>query len=89
MDVMNTRSALHWHGLQLAVQYFYRGGFDYGVQHESAPGVSLAISAMAAVHSHRLVQKLIAHIAAGATAGELFCRPLPALFHVFSYHSRP
>ena len=84
MDLMNTRSALHWHGLQLAAQYFYGGGFDYCVQHESAARVSLAIGAMAAVHSHRLVLKLIAHMAAGASAGELLCRPLPALFHKFS-----
>ena len=40
---------------------------------------------MAAVHSDGLVQKLIAHLTAGAAATELFSCPVCALFHLFSY----
>jgi hypothetical protein len=79
---VRTKSTAHWNWLQLAPQYLYRPGFDNRVEDESAPGVSLAIGAMTAVHSHRLVQKLITHIPAGATAGELSLCPWFLLFHV-------
>ena len=82
IDVMRRKGARHWNGLQLAAQHLYGSRFDDGVQHERAARVPLAIGAMAAVHSHWLVQKLVPHPAAGATACELFSRLLSALFHV-------
>jgi hypothetical protein len=82
IDVMRAKSAPHGNGLQFAAQHLYGRGFDDGVEHEGAAGVPLAVGAMAAVHSDWLVQKLVAHPAAGATAGELFSCALCAVFHV-------
>ena len=82
IDIMRSESARHWNGLELATQHLYGCSFDDGVQHERAAGMPLAIGAMTAVHAHWLVQKLVAYLAAGATADELFSRSLSALFHV-------
>ena len=84
INVVRTKTARHGNGLQFSAQDFYRRGFDDGIQDEGTACVPLAIAAVAAVHSNWLVYKLIAHLTAGATACELFWRPLVGLFHAVS-----
>jgi len=52
---MRAKSASYCNRLQLAARYLYGGGFDNRIQDERAARLPLAISAMAAVHSDRLL----------------------------------
>jgi hypothetical protein len=72
----------HRNGFQLAPRYLYRRSLDNGIEDKCAAGMPLAIGAVAAVHTHRLSQKLVAHFATGATAPEFLALRLGSLFHV-------
>jgi hypothetical protein len=75
IDVVRAISAPHRNRLQLSTKNLDSRGFDNRVEHESAARVPLTIRAMAAMHSDGLIQQTIAHLAAGAAAGEF-------LFHL-------
>jgi hypothetical protein len=54
--------------VKVALEELESVGFDQRVDHERAPGLPLAIQAMAAVNDHRLAHEAIPHASARAAS---------------------
>jgi hypothetical protein len=85
-NVVWTISTGHPNGFQVAACYLYRRSFDDRIENKCAACVPLTIRAMAAVHTDRLSQELVAHLAARTAAFESLAFAIGTLLHVFQIH---
>ena len=75
----------HRNRFHVAARYLYRRTLDDGIENKCAARVPLAIRAMAAVHTHRLSQKLVAHLATGTAALRFLAFRLGSLFRALHF----
>ena len=85
IDVVRTISPGHRNSFQVATRHLYRRSLNNGVEDKSAARMSLAIGAMAAVHTDRLGQKLEPYLATGTAAPGFLAFRMRFLFHVLRY----
>ena len=88
INVVRAISAGHRNSFHLTARYLYRRSLEDGIEDKRAARMLLAIRAMAAVHTHRLSQKLVAHLATGTAAPEFLPFRSGTLFQFFHWKIR-
>src|SRR5437867_2030131 len=86
INVVWTIIPAHRNRLRVAAYHLYRRSFDDRIENKCAACVPLTIRAMAAVHTDRLSQQFVAHLAARTAASGSLAFALRSRFHVFPIH---